>query len=125
MSNQVAIYPNSATMLMSHRVIDKTFSIISGELNVIMGERLHTLKAGHSITIPAGTLYAYANLTPSETLMSEDIANSTFANDSVIHADVNGMLYDINPAPATQSTFSLYTCLIEMLLPTVALRSAA
>lgn len=125
MSNQVTVYPNSATMLMSHRVIDKTFSIVSGELNVVIGERLHTLKAGHSITIPSGTLYAYANLTPSETVMNEEIANSTFANDSVVHADVTGMLYDKNPAPATQSTYSLYNCLVDMLLPHVSLRSAA
>ena len=82
MSNQITVYPNTVTSLMSHRIIDKTLSVELGELNIIIGEHLHTVKSGGNVIIPKVTLYAYANLTPTQAVVTERIENSTFAKDS-------------------------------------------
>jgi mannose-6-phosphate isomerase-like protein (cupin superfamily) len=118
MSNQLTVYPNTVTALLSHRVMDKTISVELGWMNIIVGERLITLKSGSNISIPKGTVYAYANLSPTQAIITERAENTTFANDVVVHADVDGVIYDTNPAPAIQSSHSLYLCLVDMLLKT-------
>lgn len=118
MSNQITIYPNTVTALLSHRVVDITLSVELGQLNIIIGEHLHTIDNGNNVTIPKGTLFAYANLAPTQAIVTERIENPTFAKDVIVHADVNGVIYDTNPAPATQSSHSLYLCLVDMLIKT-------
>lgn len=124
MSNQLSVYPNTVTTLMSHRVVDKTISVELGHLNVIIGEHLHTLTSGMNVTIPKNTLFAYANLSPSQTIITERIEHPTFAKDLVVHAEVNGIVYDANPSPATQSSLSLYRSLVDMLIKTPARKLA-
>jgi len=121
MSKQISVYPNTVTALLSHRMIDKIISVELGQLNIIIGERLYTLKNGANMTIPKNTVYAYANLSPTHAIITEDVENRVFANDVqdiVVHADVNGVVYDKNPAPALQSSHSLYLCLVDMLIKT-------
>lgn len=124
MSTQLSVYPNTVTTLMSHRVVDKTISVEMGHLNVIIGEHLHTLTSGMNVTIPKNTLFAYANLSPSQTIITERIEHPTFAKDMVVHAEVNGIVYDANPSPAMQSSLSLYRSLVDMLIKTPAKKSA-
>ena len=118
MSNQMTVYPNTLTALLSHRVVDVTLSVEMGQLNILIGEHLHTVSAGTNVTIPKNTLFAYANLTPAQAIVTERVEQTTFAKDVIIHADVNGVIYDVNPAPATQSSHSLYLCLVDMLIKT-------
>lgn len=124
MSNQIIVYPNTVTALLSHRVADVTISVELGHLNIIVGEHLITLKAGANITVPKGTLFAYANLSPVQTVVTERIETPMIAKDLVVHADVNGVIYDVNPAPATQSSHSLYLCLVDMLIKAPAQNAA-
>jgi hypothetical protein len=116
MSTQVNIHPNTVTALLSHRVVDITISVELGQLNLLVGERLYTLTNGHNITIPKNTSYAYANLSPVQTIVTERVENPTFAKDIVVHADVNGVIYDINAAPTLQVSHSLYLGLVDMLV---------
>ena len=118
MVHQMSVYPNTVTTLMSHRAVDKTISVEMGHLNIIIGEHLHTLTSGMNVTIPKNTLFAYANLSPSPTVITERIEHPTFAKDLVVHAEVNGIVYDANPAPAMQSSLSLYRSLVDMLIAT-------
>ncbi len=118
MVHQMSVYPNTVTTLMSHRVVDKTISVEMGHLNIIIGEHLHTLTSGMNVTIPKNTLFAYANLSPSPTVITERIEHPTFAKDLVVHAEVNGIVYDANPSPALQSSLSLYRSLVDMLIAT-------
>jgi len=116
MSTQINIHPNTVTALLSHRVVDITISVELGQLNLLMGERLYTLSNGHNITIPKNTPYAYANPSAAQTIVTERIENPTFAKDIVVHADVDGVIYDINAAPTLQVSHSLYLCLVDMLV---------
>lgn len=116
MSTQVNIHPNTITALMSHRVVDITISVELGTLNLLVGERLYSLSNGHNITIPKNTAYAYANPSSAQTIVTERIENPTFAKDMVIHADVDGVIYDISAAPTLQISHSLYLGLVDMLV---------
>lgn len=116
MSAQINIHPNTITALLSHRVVDITISVELGQLNLLVGERLYTLSNGHNITIPKNTAYAYANPSATQTIVTERIENPTFAKDIVVHADVNGVIYDLNAAPTLQVSHSLYLGLIDMLV---------
>ncbi|OFW93633.1 MAG: hypothetical protein A3J37_00185 [Alphaproteobacteria bacterium RIFCSPHIGHO2_12_FULL_45_9] len=116
MSTQINIHPNTVTALLSHRVVDVTISVELGQLNLLMGERLYTLSNGHNITIPKNTPYAYATPSATQTIVTERIENPTFAKDIVVHADVDGVIYDINAAPTLQVSHSLYLCLVDMLV---------
>lgn len=119
MSTQMNILPNTITALLSHRVVDVTLSVELGQLNILVGEKIHMISSGQNITIPKGTLFAYANLTPTPVVMTERIENPTFAKDIVVHADVNGVIYDVNAAPSMQISHSLYLGLVDMLIPAV------
>ena len=116
MSTQMNIYSNTITALLSRRVVDITIAVELGQLNVLIGERLYTLSSGQNITIPKNTLYAYANLTPAQAVVTERIENPTFAKDMIVHADVNGVIYDVNAAPTMQVSHSLYLCLVDMMV---------
>lgn len=116
MSIQVNIHPNTVSALLSHRVVDITISVELGQLNLLVGERLYTLSSGHNITIPKNTPYAYANPSAGQTIMTERIENPTFAKDIVVHADVGGVIYDVNSAPTLQITHSLYLGLVDMMI---------
>lgn len=116
MSTQINIHPNTITALLSHRVVDITIAVELGQLNLLVGERLYTLSNGHNITIPKNTPYAYANPSAAQTIVTERIENPTFAKDIVVHADVNGVVYDTNATPSMQITHSLYLCLVDMLI---------
>lgn len=116
MSTQINIHPNTITALLSHRVVDITIAVELGQLNLLVGERLYTLSNGHNITIPKNTPYAYANPSAGQTIITERIENPTFAKDIVVHADVNGVVYDTNATPSMQITHSLYLCLVDMLI---------
>lgn len=113
---QMTIYSNTITALLSHRVVDITLSVELGQLNVLIGERLYTLSSGQNITIPRNTLFAYANLAPTQAIVTERIENPTFAKDIIVHADVNGVIYDTLAAPKMQISHSLYLCLVDMLV---------
>lgn len=116
MSTQMNIHPNTITALLSHRVVDMTISVELGQLNLLVGERLYTLSNGHNITIPKNTAYAYANPSAAQTIVTERIENPTFAKDIVVHADVNGVIYDMNASPTLQISHSLYLSLVDMLV---------
>ncbi len=116
MSTQMNIHQNTVTALLSHRVVDITIAVELGQLNLLVGERLYTLSSGHNITIPKNTLYAYANLSAAQAVVTERIENPTFAKDIVVHADVDGVIYDINAAPTMQVSHSLYLGLVDMLI---------
>ncbi len=116
MSTQINVHPNTITTLLSHRVVDITISVELGQLNLLVGERLYTLSSGHNITIPKNTPFAYANPSSTQSIVTERIENPTFAKDIVVHADVNGVIYDINASPTLQVSHSLYLCLVDMLV---------
>ena len=116
MSTQMNIYSNTVTALLSHRVVDMTLSVEIGQLNILIGERLYTLSAGQNLTVPKNTLYAYANLSPVQAVVTERIENPTFAKDITVHADVNGVIYDTLAGPSMQVSHSLYLGLVDMLI---------
>lgn len=118
MSTQMNIHPNTITALLSHRVVDLSISVELGQLNLLIGEKLHILSNGQNITIPKNTAYAYANLSPTQAVMTERIENPTFAKDIVVHADVNGVIYDTDATPTMQVSHSLYLGLVDMLVKT-------
>lgn len=113
---QMNIYSNTITALLSHRVVDMTLSVELGQLNVLIGERLYTLSSGQNITIPKNTLFAYANLSATQAVVTERIEHPTFAKDITVHADVNGVIYDTLAAPSMQISHSLYLCLVDMMV---------
>lgn len=108
------ITPNTITPLKAHRLIEKTVTVEQGHLNVEVGEHIYILTAGQNITIPRGVPFAYANLSPSLTKISETVDAIAVNDDTKLYADETGATYIENAAPSTQISMSLYQGLADM-----------
>lgn len=116
MTTPVTIHPNTITALLSHHIVDLHLSVELGQLNVLIGENIHTLSSGQNITIPKNTFFAYANLSPRQAIVTERVDAPSFTKDIVVHADVDGVIYDVTATPTQQVSHSLYLCLVDMLI---------
>ncbi len=116
MKNTEIIIPNTVTPLKAHRLINKVVKIDDGHLNIIVGEHVVTLTSGQEVEIPKGTPFAYANLSPSTTLITEITDLETIGDDTGTYADSTGNSYIENACPSIQISLSLYQSVADMLI---------
>ncbi len=116
MNSTEIIIPNTITPLKAHRLISKTVKVNDGHLNIVVGEHLVTLISGQEVEIPRGVPFAYANLSPNTTLITETTDLETIGDDTGIYADNKGNSYIENACPSTQISLSLYQSVADMLI---------
>ncbi|MFA7276611.1 MAG: cupin domain-containing protein [Pseudobdellovibrionaceae bacterium] len=121
----LTLFPNTVSPLMLHRIIGKTLLITSGTATIQIGERLHTLRAGQSVTIPPATAFSMANLSPSYARIEETHNPVTFAHDVSVIADAAGQIFFPVLSPALQAIYSVYDGLCDMRIADIALPKAA
>ena len=58
----IIVQPNNILSLQSHELRRETWSVMQGELTVILNDRVINLRPGEEIFIPQGSIHAMANL---------------------------------------------------------------
>ena len=64
-----AVPPGASAVPHAHELYEETFYILSGELEVLLGESTSAVTTGDFISIPAGTRHGFSNRTSDEVTM--------------------------------------------------------
>lgn len=86
----ICVAPGRILSLQSHLLRRETWTVLSGTLRVIVGDRALALEAGQSIDIPKGAAHCMANTGTTPCIVRERQAGLCLESDIIRHLDAYG-----------------------------------
>ncbi len=114
-TKRITLNPHSLLSLQSHELRHETWTVISGQLTVIIDDERITLGEGESIDVPQRAIHTMANLSDKPCVVHEVQEGQCAENDITRYSDANGRPTERIASLRTAGSFAHYADLIKEL----------
>lgn len=114
-TKRITLNPYSILSLQSHELRHETWTVISGQLTVIIDEQRLTLAEGDSVDVPLRAIHTMANLSAEPCIVHEVQEGQCIESDIMRYSDANGRPTERIASLRTAGSFAHYADLIKEL----------